>query len=100
MRDRRPQSHESVKGELDGFIIPQPKAYPVYDEQDQDALDIISQFPKTINNLQTVGRNGMHRYNNQDHSMQTVVLTVQNYLGASYDLWKVNTDRSYYNRRR
>jgi protoporphyrinogen oxidase len=81
---------------LDGFIIRQPKAYPVYDEHYQDALAVISTYLKTIKNLQTVGRNGMHRYNNQDHSMLTAMLAVQNYLGANHDLWTVNTERSYY----
>lgn len=81
---------------VDGFVVRQPKAYPVYDEHYQDALDVISQYLKTIPNLQTVGRNGMHRYNNQDHSMLTAMLAVQNYLGANHDLWTVNTERSYY----
>jgi protoporphyrinogen oxidase len=81
---------------VDGFVVRQPKAYPVYDEHYQDALDVISQYLKTIPNLQTVGRNGMHRYNNQDHSMLTAMLAVQNYLGANHDLWAVNTERSYY----
>ncbi|MBD0336291.1 MAG: FAD-dependent oxidoreductase, partial [Cyanobacteria bacterium Co-bin13] len=47
-------------------------------------------------NLQTVGRNGMHRYNNQDHSMLTGLLAAKNVLGEQHDLWNVNTERSYY----
>ena len=81
---------------LDGFVIRQPKAYPVYDEHYQSELTVISDYLKTVNNLQTIGRNGMHRYNNQDHSMLTAMLAVQNFLGASHDLWTVNTERSYY----
>lgn len=80
----------------DGFVVRQPKAYPVYDEHYRDALDVVSSYIRTIKNLQTVGRNGMHRYNNQDHSMLTAMLAVQNILGNQYDLWAVNTERSYY----
>ena len=47
-------------------------------------------------NLQTIGRNGMHRYNNQDHSMLTGMLAARNVLGEQHDLWDVNTERSYY----
>ncbi|MBI2351386.1 MAG: FAD-dependent oxidoreductase, partial [Deltaproteobacteria bacterium] len=47
-------------------------------------------------NLQTIGRNGLHRYNNQDHSVLTGMLAVKNLLGEGHDLWSVNTDRSYY----
>lgn len=80
----------------DGFIVRQPKAYPVYDEFYREALDVISDYIRGLDKLQTVGRNGMHRYNNQDHSMLTAMLAVQNILGANYDLWTVNTERSYY----
>src|SRR3712207_5944557 len=48
-----------------------------------------------VPNLQLVGRNGMHRYNNQDHSMLTAVLAVRNILGESHDLWHVNADAAY-----
>ncbi|MFM7470420.1 MAG: FAD-dependent oxidoreductase, partial [Nodosilinea sp.] len=50
---------------------------------------------ETFDNLQTVGRNGMHRYNNQDHSMLTAMLAVKNILGQEHNLWNVNTERSY-----
>lgn len=80
----------------DGFVIRQPKAYPVYDEHYREALAVISDYIRSLDKLQTVGRNGMHRYNNQDHSMLTAMLAVQNILGADYDLWTVNTERSYY----
>jgi len=80
----------------DGFVVRQPKAYPVYDEHYRDALDVISDYMRPLSKLQTVGRNGMHRYNNQDHSMLTAMLAVQNIFGKKYDLWTVNTERSYY----
>ena len=80
----------------DGVVIRQPKAYPVYDSEYRQHLKTIQSFLSTIQNLQTVGRNGMHRYNNQDHSMLTATLAVRNILGDNHDLWEVNTERSYY----
>ena len=80
----------------DGVVIRQPKAYPVYDHDYRKHLQVIQQFLATIENLQTTGRNGMHRYNNQDHSMLTGMLAVKNILGEKYNLWEVNTERSYY----
>lgn len=81
----------------DGCVIRQPKAYPVYDRDYQDHLKVIQAFLETFENLQTTGRNGMHRYNNQDHSMLTGVLAARNLLGDEYhDLWEVNTERSYH----
>jgi protoporphyrinogen oxidase len=80
----------------DGTVIRQPKAYPVYDRDYRENLEIIQHYLETFENLQTVGRNGMHRYNNQDHSMLTAVLAVQNLYGGKHDLWSVNTERSYH----
>jgi protoporphyrinogen oxidase len=80
----------------DGVVIRQPKAYPVYDGEYQKHLKAIQKFLTTIENLQTTGRNGMHRYNNQDHSMLTGLLAAKNILGEKYNLWEVNTERSYY----
>ncbi|MEM6519289.1 MAG: NAD(P)/FAD-dependent oxidoreductase [Cyanobacteria bacterium P01_C01_bin.70] len=80
----------------DGVVIRQPKAYPVYDEDYRRHVQVIRRYLSTFENLQTIGRNGMHRYNNQDHSMLTGILAAQNVLGASHDLWDVNTERSYY----
>lgn len=80
----------------DGVVLRQPKAYPVYDAGYRERLATIQQYLATIENLQTLGRNGMHRYNNQDHSMMTGILAVRNLLGEKHDLWEVNTDRSYY----
>jgi protoporphyrinogen oxidase len=80
----------------DGVVIRQPKAYPVYDAHYRRHLEVIKRFVNGLSNLQTVGRNGMHRYNNQDHSMLAAMLAVRNILGESHDLWEVNTERSYY----
>jgi len=80
----------------DAIVFRQPKAYPVYDNGYQQQLVIIKEFLNQIENLQTVGRNGLHRYNNQDHSMLTSILAVKNLFGENHNLWNVNTDRSYY----
>ena len=80
----------------DGMVIRQPKAYPVYDAHYLENLQVIREYLDTMENLQTVGRNGMHRYNNQDHSMLTGLLAARNLLGENHDLWVVNTERSYY----
>ncbi|MBW4650310.1 MAG: NAD(P)/FAD-dependent oxidoreductase [Kastovskya adunca ATA6-11-RM4] len=80
----------------DGVVLRQPKAYPVYDRDYRQHLQVIQDYLVTIENLQTVGRNGMHRYNNQDHSMLTAMLAARNILGEKHDLWNVNTERSYY----
>ncbi|MES4792758.1 MAG: FAD-dependent oxidoreductase, partial [Chloroflexota bacterium] len=65
----------------DGVVIRQPKAYPVYDGAYRAHLQVLQQYLATFENLQTVGRNGMHRYNNQDHSMLTALLAARNILG-------------------
>ncbi len=80
----------------DGTVVRMPKAYPVYDSTYKDSLRIIRNYLDGIENLQLVGRNGMHKYNNQDHSMLTAMLAVKNILGADYDLWKVNADQEYH----
>jgi protoporphyrinogen oxidase len=80
----------------DGVVIRQPKAYPVYDRDYRTHLEVIQNYLARFENLQTTGRNGMHRYNNQDHSMLTGVLAVRNLFGESHDLWEVNTERSYH----
>lgn len=80
----------------DGTVVRMPKAYPVYDSTYRESLKTICQFLNRIDNLQLVGRNGMHKYNNQDHSMLTAMLAVKNILGGDYDLWKVNADQEYH----
>jgi len=80
----------------DGTVVRMPKAYPVYDEYYADALLEIREFLSGIKNLQLVGRNGMHKYNNQDHSMLTAMLAVKNIAGENIDLWAVNADQEYH----
>lgn len=85
------------EGEVkEGVVFRQCKAYPVYDRDYRKNLEMIRQFLKDIENLQSIGRNGMHRYNNQDHSMLTAMFAVKNLLGENHDLWGVNVDPSYY----
>jgi len=80
----------------DGAIIRMPKAYPIYDSAYAGHLDVIREFIDPIRNLHTVGRNGMHKYNNQDHSMLTAMMAVWNMQGAAHDIWAVNTDFEYH----
>jgi protoporphyrinogen oxidase len=82
---------------IDGTVVRQLKAYPVYDSVYAEHLQAVKQFLGGIPNLQTVGRNGLHKYNNQDHSMLTSIYAVENLLGlGQHDLWEVNTERSYH----
>ena len=81
----------------DGCVFRVPKAYPVYDAGYRDALDLVREFVDGLENLQTIGRNGLHRYNNQDHAMLTGLLAVRNLLEHEHhDLWSVNTDQEYH----
>jgi protoporphyrinogen oxidase len=80
----------------DGAVVRMPKAYPVYDSGYREALRIVREFLGGLENLQLVGRNGMHRYNNQDHAMLTAMLAVENILGADYNLWEVNVEEDYH----
>lgn len=81
---------------IDASVVRMPKAYPIYDASYRRHVESIRGFLDTITNLQTVGRNGMHKYNNQDHSMYTAMLAVANLKGASHDLWQVNNDFDYH----
>ena len=81
----------------DGCVFRVSKAYPVYDADYRDHLLTVRAFVDTLENLQTIGRNGLHRYNNQDHAMLTGLLAVRNLmLGERHDLWSVNTDQDYH----
>ena len=71
-----------------GVVFRQTKAYPVYDLFFNERIKTIQDFLAGINNLQTIGRNGLHMYNNQDHSMMTAMLAVKNIFGESHNLWK------------
>jgi protoporphyrinogen oxidase len=82
---------------IDGVVFRQPKAYPVYTGEYKAYLELLKDYLASIENLQTTGRNGLHMYNNQDHSMLTAILAVKNItLGEKHDLWAVNTERSYH----
>jgi protoporphyrinogen oxidase len=81
---------------IDGLVVRQPKAYPVYNGTYANYLATIKDYLATFRNLQTVGRNGLHKYNNQDHSMLTAMLAARNVLGERHDVWNVNTERSYH----
>jgi protoporphyrinogen oxidase len=84
---------------VDGTVVRQPKAYPVYDDTYQERVATIrAEIEAGYPNLHLVGRNGMHMYNNQDHAMMTAMLTVKNILlgRREYDVWRVNQDAEYH----
>ncbi len=87
----------------DGFVIRQKKAYPVYDDNYAENTDIVRRsIEKDYPGLCLVGRNGMHKYNNQDHAMMTAMLTVENIVAGEkiYDVWRVNQDAEYHEEQR
>ena len=80
-----------------GYVVRMPKAYPVYDDVYRQNVDVIRRwFAEHAPNVHPVGRNGMHKYNNQDHSMYTAMLTVENIHGADHDIWSVNVEEEYH----
>jgi hypothetical protein len=80
-----------------GFVVRMPKAYPVYDTGYQQRLSTIRAWLDTVSNLACIGRNGQHRYNNQDHSMATAIIAARNVaLGETRDPWAVNEDAEYH----
>jgi len=81
-----------------GYAVRVPKAYPVYDEHYQANVDTIRFWlARAVPNVHPVGRNGMHRYNNQDHSMLTAALAVENIVdNANHDVWAVNVEGDYH----
>jgi protoporphyrinogen oxidase len=81
----------------DGCVFRVPKAYPIYDSEYREYLAIVKNFVSQVENYQTIGRNGLHRYNNQDHAMVTGMLAVRNLTAGEHnDLWNVNTDQEYH----
>jgi protoporphyrinogen oxidase len=81
----------------DGCVFRVPKAYPVYDSEYREHLAALREFIDGLENFRTIGRNGLHRYNNQDHAMLTGMLAVRNLvLGEQNDLWNVNADLQYH----
>lgn len=81
---------------VDGTVVRQQKAYPVYNSDYAGHIETLKRYLAEFENLQTIGRNGLHKYNNQDHSMLTAILAVRNLTGEKHDLWEVNTERSYH----
>ena len=80
----------------EGSVVRMEKAYPVYDGEYQAHLEVIRSALAPFANFQVVGRNGMHKYNNQDHSMMTAMLAAKNLTGGQFNLWNVNTDAEYH----
>jgi protoporphyrinogen oxidase len=81
---------------LDAAVVRMPKAYPIYDSVYAEQLEAVRTYIDPIENLHLIGRNGLHKYNNQDHSMLTAMMTVWNMNGEKHDVWAVNTDFEYH----
>jgi protoporphyrinogen oxidase len=80
-----------------GFVERVHKAYPIYDELYAERVATIRAWLETISNITQVGRNGLHRYNNSDHSMLTAMRAVDNILlGTNHDIWAVNAESVYH----
>lgn len=80
----------------DGWVTRVPKAYPMYDKNYREAVEEMRDYLGRFSNLQTIGRNGTHRYNNMDHSMLSGIYAASNILGGEVDLWKINTEAEYH----
>ena len=83
---------------VDGYVVRQPKAYPVYDHTYKENVEAIREALKPYSGIYLMGRNGMHKYNNQDHSMMTAMLAAKNIIAGEelYDVWNVNEDAEYH----
>ena len=84
---------------ISGTVVRQPKAYPVYDDDYAAHVDAVrGEIAERYPNLHLVGRNGMHKYNNQDHAMMTAMLAAENIIAGyeKFDLWAVNQDAQYH----
>jgi hypothetical protein len=81
-----------------GYVVRMPKAYPFYDQHYKaNVAKIVAWMKQAVPNVHPVGRNGMHRYNNQDHSMYTAMLTAENIAtGTQHDVWNVNVEEIYH----
>lgn len=82
---------------VEGYVVRQPKAYPVYDKNYKEKVQLVRDGLKPYKGLYLIGRNGMHKYNNQDHSMMTAMFAAKNIIAGKelYDVWKVNQDAEY-----
>jgi protoporphyrinogen oxidase len=84
---------------VDGCVVRQAKAYPVYDDEYRHNVAMVRlELDRDYPTLHLVGRNGMHKYNNQDHAMMTAMLTARNIVAGErrYDVWEVNEDAEYH----
>jgi hypothetical protein len=79
----------------EGLVVRQPHAYPVYDREYRGHLEVIKDFLAGLDNVLTIGRSGMHRYNNMDHSMLTGLLAARNLAGEKHNLWEINEEEEY-----
>ncbi|MBC7361872.1 MAG: NAD(P)/FAD-dependent oxidoreductase [Candidatus Aminicenantes bacterium] len=87
----------AVRSEIfDGTIIRVSKAYPVYDPDYRTKIAIIKSYLRQIPKVQVIGRNGLHRYNNQDHSMMMGIYAARNIMGAELDVWDINVEEEYH----
>ena len=77
----------------DGVVYRVPMAYPIYDSEYRESVETLRRYLATFTNLQTIGRNGMHRYNNQDHSMLAGVFAARNLEGETHNVWRVNVEQ-------
>jgi protoporphyrinogen oxidase len=84
---------------ITGFVTRQPNAYPVYDHAYDSTIKTPREFLQSIKNLQTIGRNGLHRYSNMDFAMLTGLIAAQNILGENHDLWELNEAEDYFKNR-
>jgi protoporphyrinogen oxidase len=80
----------------DGTVVRIKKAYPIYDQTRTENVAILQDYLEGLQNLQTIGRNGQHRYNNMDHSMLTGLFAARNVIGEQQDVWAVNVDSEYH----
>jgi protoporphyrinogen oxidase len=81
---------------IDGLVVRAPRAYPIYDQGYEERVEVISRYLRQFDNLAAMGRYGMFKYNNSDHSILTAMLSVENIDGAQHDVWAVNADESYH----
>ncbi len=79
----------------DGIVVRMANAYPVYDSGYRERVAVVRGWLEGIENLQTIGRGGQHRYNNMDHSVMTGMLAARNILGEQHDVWGVNVEEEY-----
>ena len=85
---------------LDGFVIREKNSYPAYHTGYKNAYETLKNYVQTFQNLQLVGRAGLHKYNNQDHALLTGVLAARNYMGEHHSIWDINSEDEYLEERR